>query len=698
MKKLILLLSIFIFLIVALPAESANLYWRNCLTGGGDCLDGIDGASLADGDGAFVIRDNSGTYEGYIYRLEDTAETESSPNVIAPDSNAGNKRWRLVNIHAIGFTGPLTGAVTGNADTATTATTAENLKSPATTGVAQLTGMGAGTTRVKTVRDANDTIVEAGGDNTLSGANTLSKVNSAGGSANVLTLSGTLGTMDGSDIFRGIYIWYINAASHTGTDYVNGIAIADLVATDATEQAIYVGSGWDYGVDSRSPVKISGDGSTTKGLLYLDDLDNSAYVAITPADVTTTYTLTLPTAAPTEDNSVMSFATDGTSTFVNLDDYAASGDLASYVPLSTFTAAGDVPVGSGSGAVTKISSGASSISTDPGANNTFFGVNNAGTLGFHSSFNPVFVSAPTEDENYSGTIMSLAAAENIDAYDVVYLTNNSGAISVSLYDAGAVAAGSRPIGIAPSAITSGNPGNILTVGTIRNDAWNFTTNSDEGKPVYINLTTSAITLTANGYPIVGHVLEAGGESGPNVVYFNFDNAKPGIVKTEYIPVAYMENGAAAPATASVWADTRKARVREFAADADDDVEIHWLAPDDYMSGIKFRAIGFVTNATAPANTETVIFNLAGCSVGNSDDGGCTLGTGVTSTFTADATYAQHDRWSSSWSNAITVTDITAGESVMLKLFRDVDDTYGQAIGLAGIEIKYIAREKGNETY
>jgi hypothetical protein len=114
MKKLLILLSIFIFLIVALPAESANLYWRNCLTGGGDCLDGIDGASLADGDGAFVIRDNSGTYEGYIYRLEDTAETESSPDVISPDANAGNKRWRLVNFHAIGFTGPLTGNVTGN--------------------------------------------------------------------------------------------------------------------------------------------------------------------------------------------------------------------------------------------------------------------------------------------------------------------------------------------------------------------------------------------------------------------------------------------------------------------------------------------------------------------------------------------------------------------------------------------------------
>ncbi len=164
-----------------------------------------------------------------------------------------------------------------------------------------------------------------------------------------------------------------------------------------------------------------------------------------------------------------------------------------------------------------------------------------------------------------------------------------------------------------------------------------------------------------------------------------------ITKTEYIPIAYAEDGAAAPAAATVWADTRKAKIRVFAADADDDVEIHWVVPNDYVGGIKFRAIGFVDNDTAPADTETVIMNLAGCSVGDSDDGGCTLGTGVNATFTANATYAQHDRWSTAWSNEITVTDIAAGESVMLKLFRDVDDTYGKGIGVAGIEIKYKAK-------
>lgn len=216
---------------------------------------------------------------------------------------------------------------------------------------------------------------------------------------------------------------------------------------------------------------------------------------------------------------------------------------------------------------------------------------------------------------------------------------------------------------------SSNADPATTAGQIRHDSTDSNAASDGSIKVFtgnhVNTLVSATAVADDSYTI--------------------------ITKTEYIPIGYAEDGAAAPAAATVWADTRKAKIRVFAADADDDVEIHWMVPDDYVGGIKFRVVGFVNNATAPTDTETVIFNLAGCSVGNSDDGGCTLGTGVDSTFTADATYAQHDRWSSAWSNEITVTNIVAGESAMLKLFRDVDDTYGQGIGVAGIEIKYKAR-------
>jgi hypothetical protein len=55
-------------------------------------LDSIDGAGLADNDAAFVNVANV----QYIYRLDaDSGAAESSPNIIAPDTNPGDKRWIL---------------------------------------------------------------------------------------------------------------------------------------------------------------------------------------------------------------------------------------------------------------------------------------------------------------------------------------------------------------------------------------------------------------------------------------------------------------------------------------------------------------------------------------------------------------------------------------------------------------------------
>jgi hypothetical protein len=65
------------------------------LTGGAaTALDSVDGADLAEGDHAIL-------YIGgavYFYLLdENSAATESVPNVISPDDNAGDKRWVLQN-------------------------------------------------------------------------------------------------------------------------------------------------------------------------------------------------------------------------------------------------------------------------------------------------------------------------------------------------------------------------------------------------------------------------------------------------------------------------------------------------------------------------------------------------------------------------------------------------------------------------
>jgi len=70
---------------------ASKIYFRTALTGGtSDALDGIDGATLADGDAALVI-DSSGYSVYYLNATSGAAE--SVPTVIAPDINAGDKRW-----------------------------------------------------------------------------------------------------------------------------------------------------------------------------------------------------------------------------------------------------------------------------------------------------------------------------------------------------------------------------------------------------------------------------------------------------------------------------------------------------------------------------------------------------------------------------------------------------------------------------
>ena len=68
-------------------------YVKTALTGGGaDALDSIDGAGLTNNDIAFVFVSNV----EYNYILDaDNGGAESSPDIIAPDTNAGDKRWVL---------------------------------------------------------------------------------------------------------------------------------------------------------------------------------------------------------------------------------------------------------------------------------------------------------------------------------------------------------------------------------------------------------------------------------------------------------------------------------------------------------------------------------------------------------------------------------------------------------------------------
>jgi hypothetical protein len=70
-----------------------TIYHFTSLTGGAStALDSVDGDYLLDGDRAFLII--AGAFSVY-YLDDDSGASESSPNVISPDTNAGTKRWIL---------------------------------------------------------------------------------------------------------------------------------------------------------------------------------------------------------------------------------------------------------------------------------------------------------------------------------------------------------------------------------------------------------------------------------------------------------------------------------------------------------------------------------------------------------------------------------------------------------------------------
>lgn len=72
-------------------------YSRAQLTGGTSAaLDGIDGADLIDGDRAIVITSDR---QYFMYVLDSTSgAAEDPPDVIAPDLNAGDKRWLICTL------------------------------------------------------------------------------------------------------------------------------------------------------------------------------------------------------------------------------------------------------------------------------------------------------------------------------------------------------------------------------------------------------------------------------------------------------------------------------------------------------------------------------------------------------------------------------------------------------------------------
>lgn len=143
------------------------------------------------------------------------------------------------------------------------------------------------------------------------------------------------------------------------------------------------------------------------------------------------------------------------------------------------------------------------------------------------------------------------------------------------------------------------------------------------------------------------------------------------------------------ASTGVFEYSRPAIVREFSNSTLQTLVFDWLPPADWDGGtIKITPYMVVTNATAPANTETIIWSFSGYCVGDSDSLSQALGTAVTSTYTAGNALVQYDEVIGAETNAITLAGAGSGTKCRISAERLTSGTYAQKIGAAAFKVKF----------
>jgi len=187
------------------------------------------------------------------------------------------------------------------------------------------------------------------------------------------------------------------------------------------------------------------------------------------------------------------------------------------------------------------------------------------------------------------------------------------------------------------------------------------------------------------------------KSGTNISPAATTDTVGNFYEVDLIPISWAIDGGTAPGVLSTLTSTNSVRYRDFSGAANNDVFFEWQIPYgiDTTVGITFQVEGWITNATPPANTETVMFVLSGVSIGDSELLSSAMGAAITVTKTFNATYVQYDRFISGYSTTVTIAGLTAGEIVIFNLSRNVADTYAQSIGVGWLKIKYAKKWLGN---
>ena len=383
------------------------------------------------------------------------------------------------SITSTAFVGDITGDVTGNADTATLATTVTATANNSTDETVYLTFVDGATSAQGIETDTGLTYNPSSGvltSTSFTGALTGNVTGNVSGTAATVT-SGTQASI--TTLANVTTVGALNAGSIS----TNFGAINNGSSAITTTGLVSAGSLTVTGTTTLNGNLILGDAAADTLALNatITGATPLSFEGATANGFETSFTFVDPTADRT-----ITFA--DSSLTVNAAADISGTTLASNVVTSSLTAVGTIATGTWQGSAIASAYIADAFLKNDASDTTTGTITAAGFTAGDAGQVYFSDTAPASDHTATGVVISIASGESVAAFNSVYIRSDG-----EVGPADADAASTMPaIGVALEAKGDGEATKILIAGVLRDDSYNFTPGAD----LFIGTTEGQITATS----------------------------------------------------------------------------------------------------------------------------------------------------------------------------------------------------------